>query len=193
MGRPHLLAVREVNVAIIDYGVGNLGSLRNALHHVGATLVAPEDADKLVLPGVGHFGYCADKLRQSAHFPYLIDAVRNNVQTLGICVGMQLLFEGSDEAPETQGLGLIPGRCVKVNSPRLPIVGWSEVSSTGWLSGEFYFVHSYAAQPTGATIAWTSSPDYVAAVEQGNLTGVQMHVEKSGKAGLAFLAKWVNG
>ncbi len=189
-------------IAICDYGVGNLASVRKAFHAVGhdAELVRDgrklRDARALVLPGVGHFGHCSREFARYDLAPALMDARDRGVPILGICVGMQLFFEGSEEAGDAPGLGFIRGRVRKMRDvPRLPQIGWNEVRQRAahpWLAhadGWYYFVHSYAAEPDADLAIGTV--DYggerCAIVGGAGLLGVQFHPEKSGAAGLRLL------
>ena len=189
-------------IAIVDYGVGNLASVRKAFRAVGhdAELVRDparlRDTRAIVLPGVGHFGHCSREFHRYDFGPAITDARERGVPILGICVGMQLFFEGSEEAEDAPGLGLLPGHVRKMRGvPRLPQIGWNEVRVRGshpWLGpsdGWYYFVHSYAAEP--ATDVTLGSTDYggerAAIVGTDGLLGVQFHPEKSSAAGLRML------
>ncbi len=190
-------------IAICDYGVGNLASVRKAFRAVGhdAELVRDErqlrDARAIVLPGVGHFGHCSREFHRYGLGPAVTDARDRGVPLLGICVGMQLFFEGSEEAEDAPGLGLLAGRVRKMRGvPRLPQIGWNDVRVRGthpWLRASdgdyFYFVHSYAAEP--AAEVTLGSVDYggerAAIVGTEGLLGVQFHPEKSGAPGLRLL------
>lgn len=191
-------------ISIVDYGVGNLASVRKAFAAVGADaeLVAdPEGLSRaraVVLPGVGHFGHCAREFHRSGFGPALRGARDRGVPILGICVGMQLFFSGSEEAADEPGLGLLPGTVARMRGvPRLPQIGWNQVRLQGthpWLGGLVdgdyaYFVHSYAAEPATDVVLGTT--DYgglrVAIVGDRGLLGVQFHPEKSGPPGLRLL------
>ncbi len=191
-------------IAIVDYGVGNLASVRKAFAAVGARaeLVADPDAllqaSAVVLPGVGHFGHCAREFHRAGFGPALRAARQRGVPLLGICVGMQLFFDRSEEAADEPGLGLLPGTVARMRGvPRLPQIGWNQVSLRGahpWLGGiaggdYAYFVHSYAAEPATDVVLGTT--DYggerVAIVGDEGLLGVQFHPEKSGPPGLRLL------
>jgi cyclase len=190
-------------IAIVDYGVGNLASVVKAFRAVGheAQLVREParlgDARAIVLPGVGHFGHCAREFNRYSFGPAIADAHRRGVPLLGICVGMQLLFEGSEEADDAPGLGLLRGRVRRMRGvPRLPQIGWNRVAIRGlhpWLdvSGDryFYFLHSYAAEPrTDLTLgAVNYGGERAAIVGADGILGVQFHPEKSGAAGLELL------
>jgi glutamine amidotransferase len=195
--------VTASGIAIVDYGVGNLASVRKAFRAVGydAELVRdPErlrDARALVLPGVGHFGHCSREFHRYELGPVVQDAHERGVPILGICVGMQLFFEGSEEATDAPGLGLLPGQVRKMRGvPRLPQIGWNDVRVRGshpWLDvrdGDyFYFVHSYAAEAATDVSLGTVGygGDRTAIVGTDGLLGVQFHPEKSSAAGLRLL------
>ncbi len=191
-------------IAIVDYGVGNLASVRKAFAAVGARaeLVADPEAlsaaRAIVLPGVGHFGHCAREFQRSGFGPSLLAARERSVPILGICVGMQLFFERSEEAADEPGLGLLRGTVAKMRGvPRLPQIGWNRVRLRGrhpWLGGmadgDFaYFVHSYAAEPEVGVVLGTTDygTERVAIVGDEGLLGVQFHPEKSSAPGLRLL------
>ncbi len=192
-------------ITIVDYSAGNLASVRKAFEYLGCeTCIAgdPEEvarAQRIVLPGVGHFSSTA-RLEQRG----LKDAIKERIAVgtpfLGICVGMQWLFEGSEEAPGCAGLGVFPGFCERFpEGTKSPHVGWNSIAVTparlmrGLGDGAFvYFTHSYRAGIGAATVAVTEygSP-FSAAVERENVFGVQFHPEKSGPLGLALLRNFV--
>jgi glutamine amidotransferase len=192
-------------VAVLDYGIGNLRSAEKALQHVGAdaTLTADPDrvaaADAVVLPGVGAFGPCAAALANRGLDRVARDAVAAGTPFLGICVGMQLLYSSSEESPGAVGLGVLPG-VVRRLPPGVkhPQMQWNTVESDDELFAGLgpapwmYFVHSYAAEPTGHVVA---TCDYggpvVAAARNGSVWAVQFHPEKSGRPGLGLLANFV--
>lgn len=196
-------------IAVLDYGIGNLRSAEKALQHVGsdARLVSDPDeaarADGVVLPGVGAFGPCARALRASGLDAVALDAVARGIPFLGICIGFQLLYEGSEEDPATPGLGVLPGM-VRALPPGVkhPQMQWNilEVASaapSGLLAGLpdpawVYFVHSFAPEVTAET---TSTCDYggtvTASAGLGPVWGTQFHPEKSGPVGLGILANFV--
>jgi glutamine amidotransferase len=205
-------------IAVLDYGIGNLRSAEKALQHLGAPARLTGDSDLargaagVVLPGVGAFGPCMEALRASGLEPVVREAVAEGRPFLGICVGMQMLFDGSEEAPGVPGLGLVPGDVRRLpagppaaeagNRLRLPHMGWNTLEvrpGSALLAGLpalpwVYFVHSYAPHPSDpATVAATT--DYggpvVAAVETGRLWATQFHPEKSAANGLAVLANFV--
>ena len=198
-----------VKVAVLDYGIGNLRSAQKAFEILGAEahLTADKElvlgSDGVVLPGVGNFGKCAKALTDSGVRELAFLAVENDLPFLGICVGMQLLYEISDESPNAEGLGLLTGK-VKLleNAPRIPQMQWNQIQVEGdspllrGLEDEwFYFVHSYAAEQnhlqniTIATCTYGSS--VIAAVQKGSLYGTQFHPEKSGKAGQLLLQNFL--
>ena len=193
-------------IAVLDYGIGNLRSAEKALQRVGgdARLVddpdAAAEADGIVLPGVGAFGRCAQALRTTGLDTVARDAVARGVPFLGICVGFQLLYDGSEEDPAARGLGILPGTVRRLpEGVKHPQMQWNilEVGSSALLAGVpdpawVYFVHSYAPEVTGDT---TATCDYggpvVAAAERGPVWGTQFHPEKSGAVGLGILANFV--
>ncbi len=197
---------REDTIAVIDYQAGNLASVLKALTNVGAfpfLTNSPADvreADAIVIPGVGHFGATAaidEPLRMS-----VLDVVRSGKPLLGICLGMQYLFEGSDEAPDVPGLGLLPGRCTRLPpTQKVPHVGWNGLNIprpsrllSGVPDGSYvYFTHSFAAPVTDVCVAETDYTScFAAAVERKNVFGVQFHPEKSGDIGLTILRSFVS-
>ncbi|MFB6489887.1 MAG: imidazole glycerol phosphate synthase subunit HisH [Thermoproteus sp. AZ2] len=180
-----------MRVAILDYTVGNLGSLSAALKRLGAEPYITkgeglEDADAVILPGVGSFGAAAELAKAAVG--------RLARPTLGICLGMQLLFEESEESPGHRGLGLFRGRVVRIEADRVPHIGWELTEANGVCpivqSGYYYYLHSYGVEATGAPHEGAFIKlrrKYVAAVCKGDIYGVQFHPERSGRAGLAVL------
>jgi imidazole glycerol phosphate synthase glutamine amidotransferase subunit len=171
-----------VNVAICEYGAGNVRSVALAFARLGARLTDDvENADLAVLPGVGSSAAAMRGLRDRG----LDDALRARVDAdrpvLGICLGLQLALDESEEDGGVEGLGILPGRAVRLRESRVPRIGWAEVEPIG---GAFYFAHSYAAETPYAT---ATSEGIVAAAQLGSFTGVQFHPEKSGAAGACFL------
>jgi len=200
-------------VAIIDYNMGNLASVRNALEKIGATseVVSDPDAvkqyDKVLLPGVGAFGDAMEHLRHNGMDEAVKAFAKSGKPMLGICLGMQLLFSKSLEFGEHEGLGLIPGEVVpfdvkKFETPhKVPHMGWNELTVSKQtplfdsLSQAFYlyFVHSYHAVTTDAYVIGKTEYGYefVSAVQNGNIFGIQPHPEKSHKNGLKILKNFV--
>jgi glutamine amidotransferase len=189
-------------IAVVDYRAGNLTSVRKALDHLRADAVVTRDpeavarADKIILPGVGHFSSTAI-LEQAGLRTAILHRINQGVPFLGVCVGMQWMFECSAEAPGIPGLGLFPGACGRfAESVKSPHVGWDSLTCHDGSrllrripSGSFmYFTHSYAAPVVKHTVACCDyGGEFSAAVEQDNLFGVQFHPEKSGALGLKLL------
>ena len=192
-------------IALLDYGAGNLTSVRKALTAVGAafeTPASPADLDRvagIVIPGVGHFG--ATRAIDASWRKAILAAVTRGVPLLGICLGLQYLFEGSDEAPDAPGLALLKGRCrVLPPTVKVPHVGWNALSTrqkSAILDGvsdgtQVYFTHSYAPPITRAAVATTEhGVRFASAVEHERIYGVQFHPEKSGEAGLCILRSFM--
>jgi len=196
-------------IAIIDYGMGNLFSVEKAFVKLGAEVVvtsSPEvilSADKVVLPGVGAFGDCMNNLTEYGLIDVIHETIARGTPFLGICLGLQLLFDGSEESPGVKGLGVFPGMVRKIAAPdlKIPHMGWNSLefaSDSPLFAGMpaetyVYFVHSYHAVPTDDTLI-TAVVDYggavTAAIGRGNVQAVQFHPEKSGTVGLAMLSKF---
>ena len=195
-------------IAIVDYGVGNLFSLKSSLAAIGAEAVVTADpallaaADKIILPGVGAFGDAAQKLRDSGLDAFVKEQAASGKPLMGICLGMQLLFEKSYEYGEHEGLGLLRGQVVGMNGRlpaelKIPHMGWNALRLTKPAKlleeGSYvYFVHSFYAENCEDSIAAVT--DYgipiTAAVERDNIFGCQFHPEKSGNVGLEILRKF---
>lgn len=194
-------------IAIIDYGAGNLFSVKNALDYIGeqSTITSGADelrrADGLILPGVGAFPDAMKRLDESGLVPMILDEVKRK-PLLGICLGMQALFEEGYEFAHTKGLGLIPGtveliRFREHEEQKLPHIGWNQLDIAqespllnGLSSGDcVYFVHSYMANTQGKYVAATCGygAKVTAFVQNGNVFGAQFHPEKSGEVGLTIL------
>lgn len=171
-------------MAICDYGAGNVRSVEIAFRRLGARLVEDvEAADLAVLPGVGSAASAMAGLRARGLDEALRERVAAGGPTLGICLGLQLALEESEEDGGVAGLRLLPGRAVRLLEGRVPRIGWAPVEPGG---EAFYFAHSYAAETPAAT---GRSEGVVAAAEAGSFLGVQFHPEKSGAAGARFLAR----
>jgi len=194
-------------VVVLDYGSGNLRSAERALARVGADvtvtadLAAARDADGLVVPGVGAFAACMAGIDAVGAGPVIRDRVAAGRPMLGICVGMQVLFDaGCEHGVVTEGLGVLPGDVRRLSAPVLPHMGWNTVAPAagsvlfaGLDPGtRFYFVHSYAATATeGAVSTAEHGERFVAAVERGPVAATQFHPEKSADAGAALLTNWL--
>lgn len=190
-------------ISLIDYGAGNMPSVLKAFAHLGLeteVIETPEQvlkASKLVLPGVGNFK-SLERLEHSGVRAAIGQSVAQGVPFLGICLGMQWLFETSTEAPEVKGLGIFPGQCTRFrDTPRSLHVGWNQITfcngSSRVFSGipdssYFYFTHSYWCPVEGSSSATSHfQTEFAAALDKGNVFGVQFHPEKSGEAGLCLL------
>jgi glutamine amidotransferase len=188
-----------VIATVFDYGAGNLHSLAKALAAGGARVrletdpVRALDTDALVLPGVGAFATAADRLAPGR--TRMRDAIQAGLPCLGVCLGMQLLYESSEEGAGA-GLGLLRGRVARLGARRIPHIGWNTVSWNDDSALEWgYFAHSFVARPVdaGSVVAWTTHEGdrFPAAVRCGTSLGVQFHPEKSSSAGLRLIADWL--
>jgi glutamine amidotransferase len=197
-------------IAVVDYGIGNLRSAEKALQHLGADARLTGDpavigrARAVVLPGVGAFGACMQALRSTGLEGVCKEVATDGRPFLGICIGMQMLFEGSDETPDVAGLGVVAGRVTRLpNNVRLPQMGWNTLDVTqgskccahlpdpAWL----YFVHTFAPEPADDAFvaAWCDyGRRFAAALEHGALWATQFHPEKSGEVGLRLLQNFVD-
>jgi glutamine amidotransferase len=196
-------------IALIDYGAGNLTSVKKALRFLGADFIVPEtpavlaDARGIIVPGVGHFA--ATAALAGPWYEAIAADTSHGKPLLGICLGMQWLFEGSDEAPEVKGLGVMKGRITRLRGDaerqvKVPHVGWNSLELArpgrlleGLASGaQVYFTHSFAAPVTGDTAAATTHREpFASVVERDNIFGVQFHPEKSSDAGLQMLRNFL--
>ena len=195
-------------ITILDYGAGNLRSVQNTLGEIGADFGLVRDsaglghATKIILPGVGHFGQMMRALDQMQVREALLERIRAGVPFLGICLGLQALFESSEEAPEVRGLGLFPGEIRRFPATaRVPHMGWNEIEPrhdakllTNLAPHPYlYFAHSYYAPLTEATAATCQyNVPYTAVLETKNIFGVQFHPEKSGPVGLRIVKNFVD-
>jgi glutamine amidotransferase len=205
--------VTKKSVVVLDYGSGNLRSAQRALQRVGAAVEVTADpgaataADGLVVPGVGAFEACMTGLRAIGGDKIIASRLKADGPVLGVCVGMQILFDrGVEFGVESVGCGQWPGAVTRLDAPVIPHMGWNVVEAGagtrlfGGLDADtrFYFVHSYAAQRwegnSGAVLTWASHHvPFLAAVEDGALAATQFHPEKSGDAGATLLSNWVLG
>ena len=196
------------DIVIVDYGLGNLHSVNKAVALVGGNPVITGDkeiiaaAEKLILPGVGAFGDCMANLAKAGVIPVLKDYIASGKPFLGICLGMQALFEESEESPGVKGLGIFPGKVVRIpTSLKIPHMGWNRLrlkTFSPLLEGSegqyVYFVHSYCCQPEDpdlVTAVCEYGTDVVACIGRGNVSGFQYHPEKSSAVGLAMLKRFV--
>jgi glutamine amidotransferase len=204
------LVPEPVEIAVLDYGMGNRRSVEKALEHVGARATITRDpavlraAAGLVVPGVGAFPRAMENLRTLGLDQLIRERVASGTPVLGICLGMQLAFDGSEELGGAEGLGIVPGRVIALRARglKLPHIGWNEVRFTAPASPlladlpsrcAFYHVHSYAAEPTTPEDVLGTAEygaQFVTAVEHGSFYGVQFHPEKSSAAGLRLLANF---
>ncbi len=194
-------------VSIFDYGAGNIRSVQNTLSEIGAAYELIDDAaglraaTQIILPGVGHFGQIMRSLDAMRVRETILERIEAGVPFLGICLGLQALFGGSEEAPELAGLGVFPERITRFKgAARVPHMGWNEIDARPNsrilrnLSPKpyVYFAHSYFAPMIDATAAsCTYTVPYTAVLERGNLFGVQFHPEKSGPLGLQIVRNFV--
>ena len=200
---------RKPPVALVDYGVGNLHSAAKALDRAGAdvrvvpTVAEAAGAAGLVVPGVGAYRACLDGLGTAGGPAAVAEWLAGGRPLLGICVGMQLLFEASEEGPVSGGVAALPGKVRRLGGGvKIPHIGWNQVTvrrGSRLFAGlpddaRFYFVHSYAPEPDGEAVAAVCDHGgrFAAAVESENLFGTQFHPEKSGHAGLALLGNFVD-
>ena len=191
-------------IVIIDYGMGNLHSVNKAMKYVGAEVEVTSEADKIakadkvILPGVGAFGDCMLNLEKYGLVPVIKETLASDKPFLGICLGLQLLFEGSEEAPGIQGLGFFKGQVEKIKTDlKVPHMGWNSLILktpspllTKAADGYVYFVHSFHAVPEDKgiiTAVCNYGTEVTAAVGRGNVQAVQFHPEKSSKVGLGIL------
>lgn len=193
-------------IAIIDYGAGNLTSVKNALDFLKADariVSTPEEiakADKIILPGVGAFGFMMNNLRERKLERPILKAISDEKPFLGICLGMQVLFEESEETPGIKGLCVFKGKSIKFKRGKIPQIGWNKLipskkSNNSIFKRDYvYFVNSYYVIPENKNLI-AARTDYeesfVSAIQYKNVTAMQFHPEKSGKDGLELLRRWL--
>lgn len=190
---------------ITDYKAGNVKSIANMLDSFNAEYKISSDkdeilsADAIIFPGQGHFGQAMEKLNESGLKEAIIEAATvKKIKFLGICLGLQILFEKSEEAPNTEGLGILKGEVKKFKTGKIPQIGWNNIKTTennSFLTDDFfYFVNSYYVAPEDKNVI-SSYCDYgikfCSSVEKENITAVQFHPEKSAEAGKMFFKKWL--
>lgn len=192
-------------VTIIDYNAGNLRSIVNMLRFLGVPCVVTSDIDviksskQILFPGQGHFEQAMLNLNARGLVQPIKEVIADGVPFLGICLGLQILFEKSEEAPNTLGLGILKGDVKKFVTGKVPQIGWNKIQTTGnnsFLTDDFfYFVNSYYVDPTDKAIISSItnySIDFCSSIEVENLCAVQFHPEKSSEAGIEFFRKWLN-
>ena len=194
-------------IALLDYGAGNVGSVLKAVRYLGyeaqpVDQPSPlEDAEKVILPGQGHFGTMMERIKERGMLEPLRRGIAENKPYLGICLGLQALYEASDEAPEIPGLGFLRGHVRRFEGiDKVPQVGWNQLQIRrgenlfkGVAEGSFvYYCHSYYGPATEEAVAVTEySQTYAAGIERGNVWAVQFHPEKSGEVGLKVLKNFL--
>lgn len=189
-------------IEVIDYGGGNIGSMSRCLDRLGASWRMadaenpPSGEHPLLFPGVGAFGAAMANLKQSGLAERLRGLLRDGTPYLGVCIGLQVLFESSEEAPGVEGLGVIPGQVVRFRAKKTPQIGWNWITpvQTDWEGQYVYFVNSYYPEPTEADCVLYRA-DYegafTAAIQRNNLTAFQFHPEKSGLWGQQLIERWL--
>ncbi|HIH37641.1 TPA: imidazole glycerol phosphate synthase subunit HisH [Candidatus Woesearchaeota archaeon] len=190
-------------ITILDYGAGNLSSVKNALDYLGmdnSTTDNPKkilSAERIILPGVGSFGFLMDQLRKKNLEKPLKKAIEKGTPFFGICLGLQALFEESEESPGVPGLSIFKGNVQQFRKGKVPQIGWNKIipEKEGIIQEGFaYFVNSFVAVPKDPTIIAATSDyygRYVCAVQWKNITATQFHPEKSGDYGLCTLKRWL--
>jgi len=193
-----------MKIGIIDYKSGNLKSIENMLKYLGqeyfiaSTPEQIQSADKLIFPGQGHFEQATNALKQSGLIEGIKFSIAHGKPFLGICLGLQILFEKSAEAPNAKGLGFLEGDVLKFQQGKIPQIGWNQIKTTSNNSiledEHYYFVNSYYVKPKDEQIVSSYCNyhmDFAASVEKENLIAVQFHPEKSGEAGIRVFEKWL--
>ena len=190
-------------IAIIDYGAGNLKSVKNALDYLNADSIITDKpeyikkADKLILPGDGSFGYMMENLEKKGLVNPVKSFIKNGKPFLGICLGLQGLFEESEESPKVKGLSIFKGKVVKFRKGKVPQIGWNKIfpQQKNIFKEDFmYFVNSYYVVPKDNSIIAAVTDyngNFVSAIKSNNVTAMQFHPEKSGKAGIELIKGWL--
>lgn len=193
-----------MSLSILNYGAGNLKSITNLLefidvkYNIITTREEIEESNILILPGVGHFDQLMDYFTQNDLIKPLKTYINSGKPYLGICLGMQILFETSEEAPDRKGLEIFSGKVVKFNQGKVPQIGWNKLNvspNCHLLTEDYvYFVNSYCVQTNNTDIIAATTnyyTDFVSAVEQDNIFAVQFHPEKSGEVGSEIIKRWL--
>lgn len=193
-------------ITIIDYEAGNLKSICNMLdflnekYEISSNPKEIEAAKSIIFPGQGHFAQAMKNLENKNLIKPIKAAIANDAKFLGICIGLQVLFESSEEAPDVSGLGIIKGEVRKFTQGKIPQIGWNRIKTTEnntYLEDDyFYFVNSYYVVPEDEKVISSTASyniDFCASIEYKNLAAVQFHPEKSSQAGIKFFEKWLNG
>jgi len=190
-------------IAIVDYGAGNLSNVKNLFDFLGEDSVITSDpavvkkADRVVLPGVGAFGYLMDNLKKKGLDKAIIEAIGSGKPFLGVCLGFQALFEESEESPGAKGLCVLRGKVVKLRHGKVPHIGWNNVKAvrkSDFEDGFAYFVHSYHPDPNDKDIILFETDyhrKFCSGVMKDNILAVQFHPERSGKWGIDFYRSWL--
>ncbi len=191
-------------IVIIDYGAGNVKSVGNMLTSLGFDYEITSDAekinsaDKIIFPGQGHFAQSMEKLKEKNLVDVIINSIKSGKPFLGICLGLQILFEESEEAPNVKGLCVFKGKVKKFQTGKTPQIGWNEINPTqnnSYLTRDyFYFVNSYYVVPEDESIISSTcnyNINFTSSVEYKNVVAVQFHPEKSSGAGIDFFKKWI--
>lgn len=192
-------------ITIIDYEAGNLKSICNMLNFLGKEYKISSDkkeietAQRIIFPGQGHFAQAKNNLERKGLIEPIKAAIANDAHFLGICLGLQILFEKSEEAPGVEGLGIIKGEVKKFTQGKIPQIGWNRIKTTennSYLEDDyFYFVNSYYVVPEGKSVISSTcnyNIDFAASIEYKNLVALQFHPEKSSEAGVKFFKNWLN-
>ena len=197
-------SILKNKIVIIDYNSGNIKSLGNMLSYLGCDYILSSNkeeiltADKLLFPGQGQFAQAMENLEKSGLVDTIKKAINDGKDFLGICLGLQILFEESEEAPNVKGLGILKGEVKKFKQGKIPQIGWNKIQTTSnnsFLQDDyFYFVNSFYVEPKDSNII-SSTCDYeiefCSSIQKDNLCAVQFHPEKSSEAGIKFFKKWL--
>ena len=192
------------NVVIIDYNSGNIKSLSNMLSYLNCNHSISDkkediiNASKIIFPGQGHFKQVVDNLCKKELVDTVLNVIKDGKPFLGICLGLQILFEKSEEAPNTEGLGILKGEVKKFPKGKIPQIGWNKIKTTdnnNYLNDEyFYFVNSYYVEPIDKKVVSSYCNyeiEFCSSIQKDNLLAVQFHPEKSAKAGINFFKSWL--